>query len=111
MVVGTELGSVFGNLDLQGSKSHAVNAAMIGDGSGAVVLRGFNPDEEIWGIQVSTTTLAITDSSRFCIQNSTQLAWESHQVCIYQVEVLCIPVVLLCCPRDCNGLYTITKQC
>jgi len=54
-VVGCDVGSMFGNLDKDSetyTREDFVNALMIGDGAGAVILRGFSENEAPYGIEI-----------------------------------------------------------
>merc|ERR1712137_921768 len=54
-VCGSDVGSIFGNLDKDSpnyERQDFVNAMMIGDGAGALILRGFAEDEEKYGIEI-----------------------------------------------------------
>jgi 3-oxoacyl-[acyl-carrier-protein] synthase-3 len=62
-VAGCEVGTVFGNLDCESptwTDSDRVNAAMIGDGAGALILRGFDPsipDDQLSGVEILYTKM------------------------------------------------------
>ena len=61
LVIGADVGSVYGDLELSGEdvkKKDIVNAFLIGDGAGAVILRGFDEnDEDIYGMEIEYTNI------------------------------------------------------